>query len=886
MITEERKLALFSLNTRGLGNRPKRVAMFEWLKEKHKGIVLLQETHSTAISENTWSKDFDGDIYYSHGTATSRGVAILIPSGLDTEIKDVKSDNEGRILLLDIMIDSNPFIILNIYAPTQDKTQEQNKFIENVQDILANYIDRNIVIGGDFNTYLNATLDKKGSAKQINTTYSKSIIDMMEDYNLIDIWRTINPEVKRYTWRGMTKAGQVHSRLDYFLISTHMIYEFEKADILPSIKSDHSLLKITFKLQNTIDKGRGFWKFNSSLLNNTEYVNKINEIIEDSKTKYIDIENKAVVWDLTKCDIRGATVSYSSHLAKTSRAREKALTDNKRHLEEQIDKLDNSNSEFKQALKNYNEVKEELDNINEYKANGHILRSKANWIENGEKCTKYFMQLESRNYKTKYIKAIQVEKHSITNPTEILKEQAKFYEKLYSEPKKDKCENECNLFDIQSPKLSQDDKTLCDKDITLEECAESVRNLANNKSPGSDGFTTNFYKFFWGRIKDLVFNSFQYAYETGELSIEQKRAILTLLPKPNKDLRDLKNWRPISLLNTDYKILARIFSARLQKVLPSLISDDQTGYLKDRCIGENVRTILDVIEYTATKFNPGLVIFLDFEKAFDSISWSFLQKTLKHFNFGSKFQEWIKIFYNNITSCIINNGHSTHFFKLQRGIRQGCPLSALLFILVVEVMANKIKLDCNVKGLNFHNVEIKLKQLADDTTLFLKDKQSLENALQILQHFHTCAGLKLNKTKTQAMKLGSCNNIDVEKLGIGVVEETKTLAIIVTKDSKEINERNFVEKYEKVKNLLNMWRARNLTLKGKVTLVKNKVLPMVLYTASMLYIDKETVTKFDKLFFSFIWPSGKHHVPQNVISQPIKDGGLNMPKLDIMVVVG
>ena len=175
-----------------------------------------------------------------------------------------------------------------------------------------------------------------------------------------------------------------------------------------------------------------------------------------------------------------------------------------------------------------------------------------------------------------------------------MQEQKKFYQKLYSKCNTSDCDDKCTLLNDKVPKLKEIDKNLCENIITIQECGKSLKELPNNKTPGSDGFTTDFYKFFWPDIKKYVYESFTYSFEHGILSIDQRRAILTLLPKNGKDLRWLKNWRPLSLLNTDYKILTKLLAIRLQKVLPSLVSEDQVAYIKKRYIGENVRKIMDV----------------------------------------------------------------------------------------------------------------------------------------------------------------------------------------------------------------------------------------------------------------------------------------------------
>ena len=158
-----------------------------------------------------------------------------------------------------------------------------------------------------------------------------------------------------------------------------------------------------------------------------------------------------------------------------------------------------------------------------------------------------------------------------------------------------------------------------------------------------------------------MINSFNFAFDTGTLSISQRRGIITLIPKPNKDTTSLENLRPISFLNVDYKILTKTIANRLEKVLPKIINPDQTGYVKNRHIGENVRLILDIMSYTEEKNLSGAALFIGFRKAFDTIEWSFLIDTLNSFNFGPDIQNWVRSFYNNITRRVLNNGHATEF---------------------------------------------------------------------------------------------------------------------------------------------------------------------------------------------------------------------------------
>ena len=415
----------------------------------------------------------------------------------------------------------------------------------------------------------------------------------------------------------------------------------------------------------------------------------------------------------------------------------------------------------------YNSYKPELDRLYTIKAKGSMVRSKAKFIEFNEKPTKYFFNTENANYKNKHIRKLIIDKETITCPYRILREERLFYKQLYSEQSLDDVSyyDQLTLFD-DLPSLDDEDMSFCDRPISLEEVTYSLQPLSNNKTPGSDGFTAEFYKFFWPQIKDIVFDSFVYAYNTGELSIEQRCGILNIIPKKEKDIRHLKNWLPISLLNTDYKILTKLLSLRLQNVISTIVAPDQTGYIKNRCIGENIRTVVDSIDFLKEHNKPGILLQLDFEKAFDSVSWKFLQITHMHFGFGENFRKWIATIYKSPQCCVTNNGYHSEFFQISRGIRQGCPISALLFILVVEVMAKSIRKNDRIKGIQLNDKTIKISQLADDMTLLVQDIESVKAVLGFLSDFSIYSGLKLNASKTEAVWLGRNVNKKDKPLGL------------------------------------------------------------------------------------------------------------------------
>ena len=254
-----------------------------------------------------------------------------------------------------------------------------------------------------------------------------------------------------------------------------------------------------------------------------------------------------------------------------------------------------------------------------------------------------------------------------------------FYQKLYTTSKKQTTPDHADIFFPEGfiEILDEQSQKECEGLLTDAECLESLKTMAPNKSPGTDGLPAEFYKIFWDDVKPFLINSLNHGYAKGHLSISQQRGMITLVPKKNQPTILLKNWRPITLLNCDYKIAAKSIANRVKKVLPKIINNDQTGFLKNRAIGENIRLIDSIIKYKNTKQIPGLLLFIDFEKAFDSLEWPLIEKTLRYFNFGMSSVKWFKLFYTDISSCIQNNGWSSEFFILSRGVRQGCPLSPI-----------------------------------------------------------------------------------------------------------------------------------------------------------------------------------------------------------------
>ncbi len=258
IMAKKELLRISTFNCRGLGESNKRNIVLNWLKRSYSGIIFLQETHSTKANENYWFDIWEGTIEYCHGKSSARGVAILISPSVDIVINEIIRDTTSRFILLDTTFNDQNLILTNIYAPTKDKIELQKEFFHFVHNILSEYSDKNIILGGDFNVCINPNIDKKGGSKETVSQCSEYIQLMMDEYNLIDVWRCLNPNTHRYTRREMCRNGLVQSRLDYWLVSNHILYDFYKQDIAPGLKSDHSCIHAV-ENRKISKKGKGIF---------------------------------------------------------------------------------------------------------------------------------------------------------------------------------------------------------------------------------------------------------------------------------------------------------------------------------------------------------------------------------------------------------------------------------------------------------------------------------------------------------------------------------------------------------------------------------------------------------------------------------------------------
>ena len=608
--------------------------------------------------------------------------------------------------------------------------------------------------------------------------------------------------------------------------------------------SDHDAILLTINLQQH-QRGNGYWHFNNSLLNDHTFNVEINNFRNTWLTKKNTFANLLQWWDKAKYHFKNISIQRSTTLRKIER-------NEHRRLEIKIQKLQNNIANGNDHdTKAYLQAKTELQRLHQKDLDALKIRTQIQYTEEGEKSTRYFYSLERQHQTKQTINVLTKDNlDTITEPSDLITETHNFYKHLYSSEPTDPHKQDAFL-QINTPILSPDERNICEGHVTQHELNKALLSMENNKSPGLEGLTTNFYKHFWNILGPDLTNILNFAYENGSLALSQRRGVISLLFKKG-DRTKLKNWRPITLLNTDYKILTKALANRLQQTLPLLIHTDQTACIPGRTINDNLRLIQDAIHYANETQTPLALISVDQLKAFDRVSHTYLFKVLRHFGFGPSFLRWIEILYTETMSSVKINGWMTAFIPIQRGLRQGCALSMPLYVLIAELLATHIRTHQGVKGFQHPQATPKISQYADDTTLLLADYNSITNAFQIFQAYEAASGAHINLQKCKGLWSGSYraradSPTPFEWSNTSLPD--KLLGLYV--GNIDCTNKNLESKIQKLRNITAAWRHRDLSLKGRALVINGLLTSTLWYLATNIHFPAWAIQEIEDIIYSF-----------------------------------
>ena len=862
-----------SWNINGCGNPAKRKKILTYLKHKQADIVFVQESHLKDEEALKFKRGWVGQVFSSSFNSKQNGVIILINKRLSFVMLGETKDEAGRIICVDALINGVKVVLCNVYAPNKDDPI----FINEVNRILGAK-EGHIIAAGDWNQVICPVLDRSKYRATAPPRDRTAIHMLMEDVNLVDVWRLVNPNEKEYTF--YSHCHKVHTRIDFYLISKSIIKDVIDSKIGTIALSDHALVELNIDL-NTETGRKGRWRMNTMLLQDELFCAKLSEDLTFFfDTNVGSTETIATVWDASKAFIRGKLIAQSSKKKKES-------IEQVRKLENEIGLLEKDLAEHytEEVYKELCKCKFKLNGIYNKKTEYALFRLRTNFYEGGEKTGKLLARQLKQKDNNSVIPAIKKGDNIVSSTKEINGVFQKFYENLYtSTTNHEQGELEDFLSKITLPTMTAQQAESLDAPITEKEVRNAIAAMKVGKSPGHDGFPIEYFKKFIDILAPILTKVYLEAFKLGTLPCSFNEALITLIPKKGRDTMNPSNYRPLSLINVDCKLLTKILASRLDKVLPDIVLGDQVGFLKGRTSNDNLRRLLHLTWRHAPGATPVAALSLDAEQAFDRSGWAFMRAAMSRFGFGQGFITWFNILYKNPKAAVITNGLISPFFNITRSLRQGCSLSPLLFTIFLEPLAAMIRANTAIKGVEGGGKEHKLMLFADDILLLIKDPvASLPPLMDTIQTYSSMSGYKINWSKSEAMPISkTCYSYMVTQFGFRWVPVgMKYLGIKLTPDLDKIITLNYEPLLTMIKNNLEKWSALKLSLWGKVNVIKMVVAPQFNYFSAMLplNIPDRIFKEYDKIIRDFLWEKKKPRIKLSKMWTPRDKGGLGLPDM-------
>ncbi|RVX13392.1 Transposon TX1 uncharacterized 149 kDa protein [Vitis vinifera] len=360
-------------------------------------------------------------------------------------------------------------------------------------------------------------------------------------------------------------------------------------------------------------------------------------------------------------------------------------------------------------------------------------KSRVKWIKEGDCNSKFFHRVATGRRSRKFIKSMMSERGETLNNIEVISEEiVNFFRNLYSKPEGDSWKIE----GIDWAPISEESVVWLDRQFSEKEVRKAVFQLNKEKAPGPDGFTIAVYQECWDVIKEDLMRVFFEFHTKGVINQSTNATFIAMVPKKSQTFK-ISDYRPISLVTSLYKIIAKVLSGRLRKVLHETIFGSQGAFVEGRQILDAVLITNEVVDEKRRSGEEGVVFKIDFEKAYDHVEWGFLDHVLQRKGFSQKWRSWMRSCLSSSSFAILVNGNAKGWVKASRGLRQGDPLSPFLFTLVADVLS-RLMIRAEETGITEgflvgrDRTRVSLLQFADDTIFFSKAPLDFLQNLKII----------------------------------------------------------------------------------------------------------------------------------------------------------
>jgi hypothetical protein len=709
------------------------------------------------------------------------------------------------------------------------------------------------------------------------TSHMMDFLDFIEASHLVDLPLGGGP----YTWSNGSASPSM-SRIDRFLISSD--WEDKYPDVvqklLPRPLSDHFPLLLEV---GSVVQGKSPFRFENMWLQDEGFVDRVaawwsNYSFVGPPSLVLARKLKALKEDLKR---------WNYHVFGNVNAKQQQLFCELEVLnsKEMQGGLSSTERDLRGSLLL------ELDKLAHFEETSWRQKSKVLWLKEGDNNTKFFHKIANSNRRRNLMEKLEVDGILYSEDSIIRDKAVKFYEKLYTETE----DWRPFVDDLPFSRIDETDRNLLDSRFERDEILQVVKNLQGDKSPGPDGFTMAFFQKCWHVLEKDIMGFFDEFYAEGTFAGSLNATFVTLIPKKQNAL-NIRDFRPISLIGSVYKILAKVLANRLRKVLDGLVSESQNAFVGGRQTLDSVLIANECLDSRLKSHIPGVMCKLDIEKAYDHVNWDCLLHLLDRMGFGSKWKMWIRTCISTVRFSIMVNGSPSGFFGSSRGIRQGGPLSPLLFLLVMEVisrMLSRMEEAGLIRGFKAgkpqeEGISISHLLFADDTIVFCDaDPEQLLHLRMVLSCFEAATGLGVNMSKSELVPVGDVRNVsqlaDILCCHIGSLPMSY-LGLPLGASFKASMVWNPI--LEKVERRLAGWKKLYLSKGGRLTLLKSTLSSLPTYYLSLFTVPKHVAARIERLQRNFLWgglgDGFTHHlVSWDTVCSPLAHGGLGVRKVEV-----
>ena len=833
---------IVSINICSIQSQPKLALLRSFIIRNTYDIVLLQEVSVASFG-------FYGYKEVVNQGPDRRGTAILYKENLP--LTHITSLSSGR----GVRARFGHVTIINIYAPSgsQNAAERSLFYGADIVPLLADVVD-DIILAGDFNCVLRQE-DCLG-----RPSFCGNLRALTTGLHLKDPVVHFKRPVA-FTYRHATAA----SRLDRYYISDRMMTLVKSYHEHPVPFSDH--MAVACHVQLAVEyapRGPSYWKMDTNILRDSRFLPEFREWWQELVQHQRRFPCVADWWErYAKNKLKVFCRVFTKQMYREENEMTAFYEQCLRELYAQPPSPGN--------LASIREVKADLVLLSRRKLDGLTVRSKCDTHQEGEMATVYHVVRRHARARSRAISSLRAPEGVTLNCNRDMLAHAKeHFTELFAHPMGPSCAP-LHLQDI-TPLISAAEAEVLAADLTVEELQQAVAASPRGKCPGPDGLPAEFYAAILADVQDTLLQVFVEVLARGRMCESQGQGVVVLVPKTPHSA-SLSEYRPLTMLNADYKILARVINKRMLPLLPQVLDPAQVGPGTDRDITASLCDVRDTISHHELTQDPAALVSIDLAGAFNHVHHDFLFHLLERLGFGDTFVSWLRCLYTGCSSQVEINGFLSARFPIHKSVRQGGPESMTLFIIAMMPLIRT--LSARLAGSVLPRGSFKVSNYVDDTQALLRTEAEAQVVLETLDGFHASSGLRINILKSKALALGSWD-ADSTPLPFPFVNKTRILGVQFSPVTASLAANNWPAVVSAAKAVLINNSGRQLCLEQRVRFVNVFAMSKLWYIAKVVPPDPRSLTSLRIQMRRFVWTGWFFTIAYPVLCLPIGSGGFGL----------